>query len=127
MRNLFAFLFLALVSVACEPPRVVHHAAPLPPEVQKAQDNYWNTLYQVYQAQHDLDIARINEKEADLLAQRNTNQAAYTPQYMQLNAQLEEQRSKVEMRYNLAQQWYSDVQSGDLEAAKSVQQEMNGP
>jgi hypothetical protein len=113
--------------ISCETTQVVHHKVPdLPPEIQKAQDDVYSLEFQMYQAQHDLAIAKINQNEQDLENQKNTN-AAYISQYSQLVSKLELQRSQVETRYNLAQQWYSAVQNGDLDSAKSIQEQMNQP
>jgi hypothetical protein len=125
-----SLLFLSAMTfglISCETTQVVHHKAPdLPPEIQKAQDDVWNLQFQMYQAQHDLMIAKINEKEQQLDSQKGSNPALIT-QYSEVISKLEMQRSQAETRYSLAQQWYSSVQNGDLDSAKSLQQEMNQP
>jgi hypothetical protein len=113
--------------VSCETTQVVHHTAPaLPPEIQKAQDDVYDLENQMYQAQHDLTIAKINEKEQELQNQRNVN-PAFVGQYTEMVSKLEMQRARAENRWGLAQQWYSAVQNGDLDSAKSIQEQMNQP
>jgi hypothetical protein len=115
----------ALGLISCETTQVVHHKAPaLPPEIQKAQNEVYDLQYQMYQAQHDLMIAKINEKEQQLESQKNPSSPLIN-QYSEIISKLELQRSQAESRYGLAQQWYNAVQNGDLDSAKSFQQEMN--
>jgi hypothetical protein len=123
-----SFLCLAFFGlVSCETTQAVHHkASDLPPEIQKAQDDVYDLEFQMYQAQHDLAIAKINQNEQQLEEQKNTN-PAYLPQYTSLISQLELRRSQAEERLGLAQQWYSAVQNGDLDTANSIQQQMNQP
>jgi hypothetical protein len=80
----------------------------------------------MYQAQHDLAIAKINQNEQQLESQKNAN-PAYITQYSDLVSKLELRRFQVEERLGLAQQWYSAVQNGDLDTANSIQQQMNQP
>jgi hypothetical protein len=111
--------------ISCETTQVVHHKAPsLPPDIQKAQDEVYDLQYQMYQAQHDLTIAKINQREQELEAQKNPSSPLIN-QYSEIISKLELQRSQAESRYGLAQQWYNAVQNGDLDSAKSFQQEMN--
>jgi hypothetical protein len=121
-------LFLSAAAfglISCETVQTVHHKAPsLPPEIQKAQDEVYDLQYQMYQAQHDLTIAKINEKEQQLESQKNPSSPLIN-QYSEIISKLELQRSQAESRYGLAQQWYNAVQNGDLDSAKSFQQEMN--
>lgn len=126
MRSLFLLLALVLGSVSCETTQVVHHqTAPLPPEIQKAQDAVWDLQFQLYQAQHDLRIAQIAQNEANLDIQRNGNPAAYTAQYTELMSKLALERSNADQRLALAQQWYDAVRSGDMDTARNIQQEMS--
>jgi hypothetical protein len=128
MRPFLLLLFLSAGLVSCETAQTVRHKAPaLPPEIQQVQNDVWDLQYQLYQAQHDLVIAQIAQKQAGLQAQKNSNPGAYAAQFMELNSKLEEIRTKAEQRYSLAQQWHSAVQSGDLESAQSFQQQMNQP
>lgn len=113
--------------VSCETTQAVHHkASDLPPEIQKAQEDVYDLEFQMYQAQHDLAIAKINQNEQQLEEQKNAN-SAYLSQYTNLVSQLELRRSQTEERLGLAQQWYSAVQNGDLDTANSIQQQMNQP
>jgi len=124
-KSLILLSVIAFGLISCETTQVVHHKAPaLPPEIQKAQDDVWSLQYQMYQAQHDLVVAKINEKEQELENQKGSN-PAFINQYSELVSKLELQRSQAENRYGLAQQWYNAVQNGDLDSAKSFQQEMN--
>jgi hypothetical protein len=124
------FLLLSLIAfglVSCETTQVVHHKAPaLPPEIQKAQDDVYGLENQMYQAQHDLAIAQIDEKEQELQYQKSAN-PAFSAQYTERFSKLEVLRANAENRYSLAQQWYSAVQNGDLDSAKSIQEQMNQP
>jgi len=111
--------------VSCETTQVVHHKAPvLTPEIQKAQDDVYDLQNQMYQAQHDLTIAKIDEKEQELQNQKNAN-PAFTIHFSELFSKLEMQRANAENRLNLAQQWYSAVQNGDMDSARSIQDQMN--
>jgi hypothetical protein len=113
--------------ISCETIQTVHHkASDLPPEIQKAQEDVYDLEFQMYQAQHDLAIAKINQNEQQLEEQKNAN-SAYLSQYTTLVSQLELRRSQAEERLGLAQQWYSAVQNGDLDTANSIQQQMNQP
>jgi len=124
-KSLLLLSAMAFGLISCETTQVVHHKAPeLPPEIQKAQDDVWSLQYQMYQAQHDLVIARINQKEQELESQKGSN-PVFINQYSEQVSKLELQRSQAENRYGLAQQWYNAVQNGDLDSAKSFQQEMN--
>jgi hypothetical protein len=126
-KSLLLLSAMAFGLISCETTQVVHHkTSDLPPEIQKAQDDVYSLEFQMYQAQHDLAIAKINQNEQNLESQKNAN-PAYISQYGQLVSKLELQRSQVETRYNLAQQWYSAVQNGDLDSAKSIQEQMNQP
>jgi hypothetical protein len=126
MRPFLLLLLLSFGLISCETTQTVHHKAPaLPPEIQQAQNDVWALQFQLYQAQHDLALAQILRKQADMQTQKNSNPGAYATQFMEMNAKLDEMRTKADMRYNLAQQWYSAVQSGDLDNAKNFQQEMN--
>ncbi len=126
MRPTYLLLVLVLGLVSCETTQVVHHkAAPLPPEIQKAQNEVWDLQYQLYQAQHDLRIAQIAQNESNLELQKNGNPGAYAGQYSELMAKLSMEQAKADQRYALAQQWYQAVQDGDMDAAKNIQQEMN--
>ena len=125
--SLLLFSLIAFSLVSCETTQVVHHKAPnLPPEIQKAQNDVYDLELQMYQAQHDLVIAKITEKEQSMENQNNAN-PAIAGQNAITTSKLEQQRSQAENRLNLAQQWYSAVQNGDLDSAKSFQQEMNQP
>lgn len=125
----FALYLLCLTFglISCETTQAVHHkASDLPPEIQKAQQDVYDLEFQMYQAQHDLAIAKINQNEQQLESQKNAN-PAYITQYSDLVSKLELRRSQVEERLGLAQQWYSAVQNGDLNTANSIQQQMNQP
>lgn len=118
-------LCLAFGLVSCETTQAVHHkASDLPPEIQKAQQDVYDLEFQMYQAQHDLAIAKINQNEQQLESQKNAN-PAYITQYSDLVSKLELRRSQAEERLGLAQQWYNAIQNGDLDTANSIQQQMN--
>jgi hypothetical protein len=120
------FIFIAVLSlISCETTQAVHHkASDLPPEIQKAQQDVYDLEFQMYQAQHDLAIAKINQNEQQLENQKNAN-PAYVTQYSDMVSKLELRRSQAEERLGLAQQWYSAVQNGDVDTANSIQQQMN--
>jgi len=125
--TLFLLCLAVFGLVSCETSQAVHHkASDLPPEIQKAQEDVYDLEFQMYQAQHDLAIAKINQNEQQLEQQKNAN-SAYLSQYTNLVSQLELRRSQAEERLSLAQQWYSNVQNGDLDTANSIQQQMNQP
>jgi len=123
----FFFCLTAFVLVSCETTEAVHHkASNLPPEIQKAQEDVYDLEFQMYQAQHDLAIAKINQNEQQLENQKSANPALIS-QYGDLISKLELRRSQMEERLSLAQQWYNAVQNDDLDTAKSIQQQMNQP
>jgi|GEM_PF-2599122 hypothetical protein len=125
--KLFLYLLCLAASglISCETTQAVHHkASDLPPEIQKAQEDVYDLEFQMYQAQHDLTIVKINQNEQQLENQKNAN-PAYITQYSDLVSKLELRRSQAEERMGLAQQWYSAVQNGDVDTANSIQQQMN--
>ncbi|HXL72005.1 MAG TPA: hypothetical protein VN963_00130 [bacterium] len=124
---LYLLCLAVLGLVSCETTQAVHHkASDLPPEIQKAQEDVYDLEFQMYQAQHDLATAKINQNEQQLESQKNAN-SAYITQYSDLVSKLELRRSQADERFGMAQRWYNAVQNGDLDTANSIQQQMNQP
>jgi len=132
MVNIGRFLAMGLLffSVSCGTTRTVSKSAPpLPPAVQQAQNEVWGLEFQLAEAQHDLTVLRINHQEADVqsrMAQaQQHNNAAQISQLSQELQQLQMRQAHEDNKMSLKRSWLSAVQSGDMDLARSPQEEIN--
>lgn len=133
-KNYLPYLLTAgLLSISCvsvqRSSKPAPPPAPLPPAVQQAQNEVWSLELQLTEAQHDLVIARITNQESDIqnrltLAHQKNNQAEISKLDQQIQ-QLESRRSHEENKLSLKRDWYTAVQAGNMDVARSLQDEIN--